>query len=328
MTRIAGPLVLLTALLCASPAVAREQTPKQRARVLFKQANQLFSRGMYLDALQRYRKARSLYPSFKIDLNIGATLDSLERRTEAAEFFERFLLQSATAPAPIIKAASTRLDELRKKLGRIKVTSLVEGATLWVDGKAVGKTPIELPVYLEPGQHTLRLEREGHETVTRGLEVAAGVYQTLDLTPRPRQPKPTPASHPALTPPVHEGPDPAHVALHRRKTLWAYSALGVGAALTVTAAVLYGVGASQGSSAHDAYSKATDPDEMDRHYDDVEAAKTKLVVGHVLMGVAAVAYGVSAYQFLTRPGVEQPGRAHLSLRAGRHGGVVGLRGTF
>jgi tetratricopeptide (TPR) repeat protein len=318
-------LVLVLALLLAAPVTAEAQSPKERARVLFREANKLYSRGMYLDALQKYRDARALYPSFKIDLNIGATLDALGRRTEAAAFIERFLVQSASAPAEIIDAARSRLEELRKKLGRVRVTSLVEGATLWVDGKAVGTTPFELPVYLEPGRHAFKLERAGHEPVSRDLDLGAGEQATLDLTPRPRAR--APSSQPAATRPVEQptAPDPTLEARRRSRTLWAYGALGAGAALAVTAAVLYGVGASQGSEAHESYRAATDPDEIEQRYQDVEAAQTKLVVGHVLIGAAVAAVGASVYLFLTRPGggSEAP-RVSLSIGPGS----LGILGRF
>jgi len=319
-------LSLAVSLLLSSPVAARQQDPKQRARVLFRQANKLFSRGMYLDALQEYREAQKLYRSFKIDLNIGATLDAMGRRTEAAAFIERFLVQSASAPAEIINAATKRLTELKKKLSSVKVSSLVEGATLRVDGKAVGKTPIELPIYLEPGSHELTLEREGHLPTTRKLDLAAGQHESMDLTPR--VPPPPPTRPAVMPPPVPTGPDPSVIEARRRsKTIWAYSTLGVGVALAATASVLYGVGASQGGSAHDKYREATDPDEMAAHYDDVESAKTKLLVGHVLMGAAAAAVGVSIYMFLTRPTVES-----RSVRVGffpaRGGGLVGVEARF
>lgn len=138
---------LLLGCLCSAPRSAAAQTPREQAGVLFDQASDLFSRGMYLDALKRFRQARRLYASFKIDLNIGATLDAMGRRTEAAVYFERFLVNAAEAPPEIIKAATSRLGELRNKLGRVKVSCLVEGATVVVDRKAVGRVPLDYGLY-------------------------------------------------------------------------------------------------------------------------------------------------------------------------------------
>jgi hypothetical protein len=326
-------LLLLSALLLAATPAAAKPSPKQEARTLYKKANKLFKRGMYLDALAKYRQARALYSSFKIDLNIGATLDAMGRRTEAASYFERFLIQSTNAPQKITDAAKERLDELKKKLGSVKLTSMVDGATVSVDGKGVGKTPLELPIYLEPGKHEIKLEHTGHKPLTRQMDLAAGQHETLDLSPRPEALPPPP--------PPPTGVDEAEqrrlqeqAKVRRSKTLWAYTTLGVGAALAVTAAVLYGVGASQGSDAHAAYQEATDPAEIESQYKDVEAAKTKLVVGHVMLGLAAASLGVSVYHFLTRPADERPASAGAARTPGARVtlaptlGGLSLQGSF
>jgi tetratricopeptide (TPR) repeat protein len=284
-------------------AVAETVDKKTEARKLFREANRLFKRKMYLDALRKYRQARALYPSYKIDLNIGGTLDELGRRTEAAAYFERFLIQSSDAPAPITKAARSRLDELRKKLASAKVTCLVDGATVLVDGKGAGTTPLEIPLYFEAGTYTIAARKAGHRPSSKELTLSAGQHVVVDLilvregladdTP--------PASQPAGVVRSRATPDPGIARRRREKTIWAYTALSMGAACAVTAGILYGVGTAQGNAAHDRYQAATLPDEIELHYRDVESAKTKLVAGHVLIGVAAAAIGVSIYSFLTRP---------------------------
>ena len=56
-------LLLLSALLLAATPAAAKPSPKQEARTLYKKANKLFKRGMYLDALAKYRKARASFVS-------------------------------------------------------------------------------------------------------------------------------------------------------------------------------------------------------------------------------------------------------------------------
>jgi len=338
-------LVVLCAL-CTLPRVARAQagssSPKAQARALFKQGNQLFKRGMYLDALTSYRRARTLYPSFKIDLNIGATLDAMGRRTEAASYFERFLIQSSSAPPAIIAAARSRLDELRKRLASVKLSSLVDGATVIVDGKATGKTPLELPIYLEPGGHALRLEHAGHTPITRQLALTAGQHQSVDLSPRPQSAAPgAPDGSRSVTDPAAAAEREARARARqqaqveasqrrrRSRTIWAYSTLGLGLALAASAGVLYGVGGSQGADAHQAYSEATDPVEIERRYEEVEAARSKLVAGHVLVGLAAASLGASVYLFLTRPEASLDGTASkMTLLPGPQGALVSYQGRF
>jgi hypothetical protein len=109
----------------------------------------------------------------------------------------------------------------------------------------------------------------------------------------------------------------------RRKTILGYSALGLAGALVVTAGVLYGVGLSSRSSAHDDYLKATTQTDMDARWSDVESAQTKITAGHVLIGLGAVALGFSLYELLSRPRAEQ---RRVSLLPGRLGAA--LRTTF
>jgi len=107
-------------------------------------------------------------------------------------------------------------------------------------------------------------------------------------------------------PPGPRGPDGEQEGRDSR-TLWAYITLGLGAASTVTAAVLYGVGASQGEAAYDDYQNAVGNEEISRSHRDVENARTKLIAGHVLMGVAAASFVASIYLFVSRPEVALEG---------------------
>jgi hypothetical protein len=335
-TALAG-LLLVLGLAATVPALA--ETAEEQARVLFREANQLFARKMYLDALAKYRRAQALYPSHKIDLNIGGTLDLLGRRTEAAFYFERFLAQSASAPADTVASARARLQQLRGKLGRVKVTTLLEGATILADGVSVGTAPLDLPVYLEPGTHRIEARKAGVTKSRHTVTVTAGQELALDLslespasTPATRAATsvpvrkvvPVPAKPPVVVPPPPK-PEPDPMAKQRRKkTIWAWTSLAVGGACLITAAVLYGVAVPEGNDAYDAYRATKDKTKFASAWSDVESAQSKVVAGHVLMGVAAVGVGVSLYQFFSRPSVERRARLTITpLAAG-----AALHGSF
>jgi len=292
MTTIRKAL-FVTVLVCFCTEAYAEPSPKDKARSLFLEANELFDRGMFQDALTLYRKARALYPSFKIDLNIGGTLDALGRRTEAAVYFERFLLNAAKAPKGVAREARRRLKSLRRKLGWVKVTCMVEGAVIRVDGVSVGRTPRDLPIYVTPGRHRITLEREGYSPKSRRLTIGAGKRRSMDFLLDP-----VVKAGDGLTGP---GPDAALAKRRSRKTIWALTTLGAGVALTAGAAVLYGVGLSRGNDSYESYLKADTLAEADARYADVDSAKTMVIVGHALMGAALVAYGFSFYSFVTRP---------------------------
>jgi hypothetical protein len=54
---------------------------------------------------------------------------------------------------------------------RLKVTSDVEGAFVFVDRKFVGKTPLDTGE-VTPGHHQLKVSSEGYEGVSQGVEIA------------------------------------------------------------------------------------------------------------------------------------------------------------
>ena len=54
---------------------------------------------------------------------------------------------------------------------RLKVTSDVEGALVFVDRKFVGKTPLDTGE-ITPGHHQLKVSSEGYDGVSQGVEIA------------------------------------------------------------------------------------------------------------------------------------------------------------
>ena len=129
---------------------------------------------MCKEGLEKYYQARKLYPSYKIDLNIGAALDAPGRSVEAAVYHERFLERSARAPKEITERARRKLTELRKNLAGLTISSNIVGATIQLNGEKVGHVPLKGTHYLEPGTYILTVEKTGHFTSTRRLVMESG----------------------------------------------------------------------------------------------------------------------------------------------------------
>ena len=339
--RFGGVVVLSCALLLpvgVSPCWA--DSNKARARKLFQDGNRLLQRGLYLDALGKYKKARALFPSAKIDLNISSTLDALGRRPEAATYLARFLMQKGDASGKMVKRARAFFVVLKKKVASVELTCPEAGATVKVNGKVKGTTPLAVPIFLEPGEHRLLVTKGVTGKFEKTLRLAAGQHLEVDAPLVPE--RAPPASQPQTAPPPPAPPasvapaephqdDPIDSAKSRRvRTILAYTTLGLGVALAGGAAVLYGLGLSKGNEAHDAYGAASEQVEIDRHYEDVEAARGMVVTGHVLAGAAVAALGVSIYAFVTRPAdpkAQKPTGPGVSIQPG--GGLaITLTGQF
>lgn len=65
--------------------------------------------------------------------------------------------------------------------GTLRVRSLTEGATIHVDGRPAGETPMRLPLALPPGPHTLRVSKPGHADYIDTFEVRAGRETVLEI---------------------------------------------------------------------------------------------------------------------------------------------------
>src|SRR6185436_17609479 len=56
-----------------------------------------------------------------------------------------------------------------------------DGATVEIDGAAVGAPELRKPIRLEPGEHRGVVAAAGHESVTRSLRLAEGARETVDV---------------------------------------------------------------------------------------------------------------------------------------------------
>jgi pyruvate/2-oxoglutarate dehydrogenase complex dihydrolipoamide acyltransferase (E2) component len=90
----------------------------------------------------------------------------------------------------------------------LSVSSGVPGATVCVDGKAIGPAPIKLSG-LSPGDHEVVLETAEAKTLPRHISLEAGQSLVLDLAPAvPEPPKPPVAAQPTEPAPAPAPPTP------------------------------------------------------------------------------------------------------------------------
>ena len=330
-------MVLATAILFSSlvsppQALAGE---KEQAIKLFSEGNELRVAEKYAEALEKYRAAYKLLPSFKIEYNTALVLDKMGNHPAAYMTYKSFLKSGAgKSPERILQTAQDRIAKLKKKIALVKVKSSVSGSTVKLNGINVGKTPLsddwEMAVKA-PKTVGVRVEAQGFQTYTKAMPLKAGQEITVAATLQP-MPKPTPAqlvtkapgsvSRPELSAKSEKPRRPAttvaghdadgeleyqHNQKRRSKSIWAWTTLGVGLACAVGAGVMYGVGSSQVNSAYDEYNALTAADSaetFDEKWANVESAGNLYIGGHVLAGVAAAAVGVSIYMFVTRPSGE------------------------
>ncbi len=86
------------------------------------------------------------------------------------------------------KAIEEMRAEAAREVGWVWLSVNVPDADVFIDGRRLGETPIEIPIYLDPGTHNVSVEKSGYVTMTREIEAQRGVEipLALEMSERPR----------------------------------------------------------------------------------------------------------------------------------------------
>jgi len=204
LPRGAGPwlAVLVTAVL-GGAAPSRAESPRESATALLRTGNELYKRGELRRALEKYREAKALYPTYRIDFNIGVTLLAMGHEVEAAEQLERVLRAATVADPGMLEGARRRIEQLRRQLGRVAVICPNANATLTIDGSPAGDTPFRRWIYLRPGRHQLVVTAPGHHVFAQSVELVAGDHPKVMVSLMPiTAERPRPAERRGQAPPA------------------------------------------------------------------------------------------------------------------------------
>lgn len=163
----------------ADDAPAGDPAALELAKDLFRRGVALLDVGDYERALDYFIRSREAYPSSKNTADAALCLDHLGRYDEALEMYEELVTrfrgelddedQATIGPA---------MAALRAKVGSVEIASNVD-ATAMIDGRPRGGVPSVTPFRVTPGNHKLRLSREGYASLELPFTVSR--EQTVKL---------------------------------------------------------------------------------------------------------------------------------------------------
>jgi hypothetical protein len=160
---IRAPAVIALVWLWALPCLGEPTAQAVKlARRRFLEGVAAVDLGKYEAARLAFQQAYALKPHPSILRNLGQAEFQVGRYLEAARHLSTFLRDTTFGAGDERAAAQRTLAQAEAKVGRL-VVEVAEGAEVSVDGELVGHAPLgNDPFYVEPGQRTVRIRRDGY----------------------------------------------------------------------------------------------------------------------------------------------------------------------
>jgi hypothetical protein len=193
----------------ASSAAAQEVPPDPPAETspedpdANRRAHEHFDAGMraydehdYRAAIEQFSLASSLVPSADLWFNIARAYEQLSEYDAAIEHYQRYLRDRVDPPDRADVEA--HIEDLRREAeaarlaasqrattGTLRIQGNIDGASVALDGRAIGRTPIASAITLAPGPHRVQVTHAGRMPFEAVVNVEAGVQTAAfaDLAP-------------------------------------------------------------------------------------------------------------------------------------------------
>jgi hypothetical protein len=181
-----GPrfLVVVAALIAAGgPAFGRAGDAASRSEALIQKGLSLREAGNDEEALGVFQQAYVLSPDPRAAAQLGTCEQALGRWTDA----ESHLIEATRARGahPWInrnyEPLRQALEDVKAHIARIEVVGSPAGATVSVNGLAVGPLPLARPLRVNEGKVYLQLSARGYRRRTESLLLSGGQFQRVSL---------------------------------------------------------------------------------------------------------------------------------------------------
>ncbi|MCP4604985.1 MAG: hypothetical protein GY847_31430 [Proteobacteria bacterium] len=158
-----------------SAGEAAAETKRDRmARKSFQEGVRAFEEARLGDALDAFKRAYGLRPSYRILFNIGQAEAELGHPHRAIESFEGYLADSGTRISRERRmSVEKEIMRLRKIVGEVIVEG-PRGAEVWLEGERKGYLPLAGPILLPAGRHRLVVRHGKDEPCEQDIYIKGG----------------------------------------------------------------------------------------------------------------------------------------------------------
>jgi len=170
-------LLALAAILPAAAAADGEVSAadRQAARELFQAGVALVQEGDLPGAIEKFRASYERNPRSIVLFNIGTLQQQLGDKPGALQTFRRYLETGGEETDPERREhVETLVRDLERELTFIEITVDETGASVLINGRPVGSTPLAGPVPVLPGVIEVRVRKEGFDEAVMMVPVPPG----------------------------------------------------------------------------------------------------------------------------------------------------------
>jgi hypothetical protein len=164
----------------SAPAGTPSAADVADAKRYFQAGLRFYKDGHLSEALAAFMAANRLAPRESIQRNIAQTYRDMRDFASAHQAYSSLLSAYGDKMKPQDKMDAERaLAELAALTGVVSVTITEPGATVLVDGKEEGQTPLARPIRLNVGAHTVTVTKPGFDPIETRADVAGNETFTV-----------------------------------------------------------------------------------------------------------------------------------------------------
>ncbi len=180
----------LAQLAVPAPAEAQRASEAVLAREQFRAGVQAAQAARWEEAAEAFQRSYELSPRPLTLLNLAGAYAQIGRLVESVEAYRMFLMERQGVTARMRGDAEAQLADIEPRVPRVRITvmGIHEGDIVRLDEYELSTASLEQPLPVNPGSHTVTLERPGHEPIV--VPFSTGESATEDVLVDGRAPEP------------------------------------------------------------------------------------------------------------------------------------------
>lgn len=164
---------------------ALQQLRQNEARTHLQTGAAHYQEGRYVEAIQSFMTAYRVFPSPVILFNLAQAYRADGQLSLAISTFRRYLSENTRLTPQQRTDVEGVITEIESTRAVLNFEVEPAGATIVLDGRVLGTSPLPRGVEVLPGAHRIEARLDNHETVRDSIEVRAHDTRLWESTLRP-----------------------------------------------------------------------------------------------------------------------------------------------